>query len=183
KWLVLAVLVRFPFTRRFWALPILIALCQSQKEDKQHHRRHKTPAQVLAQLLLLLRRWFPDRTFVGAADGGFASHELAGSVARARGRTQLVSRFYPNAGLYDPRVAVVGKANGKRATGGKRRVKGDKRATPQEVVAQTAQRQRLRVSWYGGGQRTVEVVSGTGHWYKAGQELVELRWVYVHDLE
>src|SRR5262249_30668864 len=56
KWLVLAVLVRFPFTRRFWALPILIALCQSQKEDKQHHRRHKTPAQVLAQMLLLLRR-------------------------------------------------------------------------------------------------------------------------------
>src|SRR5262249_32415582 len=179
KWLVLAVLVRFPFTRRFWALPILIALCHSQKEDKQHHRRHKTPAQVLAQMLLLLRRWFPDRTFVCAADGGFASHQLAASVSRSRGRTQLVSRFYANAGLYDPPPPVLRKANGKRATAGKPRVKGDKRATPEQVVAQTAQRQRLRVSWYGGGKRTVEVVSGTGHWYKAGQGLVELRWVYV----
>ena len=28
----------------------------------------------------------------------------------------------------------------------------------------------------------MEVVSGTGHWYKAGQGLVEVRWVYVHDL-
>jgi hypothetical protein len=28
----------------------------------------------------------------------------------------------------------------------------------------------------------VEVVSGTGHWYKSGEGLVPVRWVYVHDL-
>jgi len=28
----------------------------------------------------------------------------------------------------------------------------------------------------------VEIVTGTGHWYKAGQGLVLVRWVYVHDL-
>jgi hypothetical protein len=27
----------------------------------------------------------------------------------------------------------------------------------------------------------VEVVTGTGHWYKAGQGLVPVRWVYVQD--
>ena len=27
----------------------------------------------------------------------------------------------------------------------------------------------------------VEVVRGSGHWYKAGQGLVEVCWVYVHD--
>jgi hypothetical protein len=26
------------------------------------------------------------------------------------------------------------------------------------------------------------VVSGNGYWYKAGQGLVEVRWVYVQDL-
>ncbi len=29
--------------------------------------------------------------------------------------------------------------------------------------------------------RDVEAASGTGHWYKAGQGLVEVLWVYVHD--
>ena len=38
------------------------------------------------------------------------------------------------------------------------------------------------MGWYGGGTRRVEVVSGIGHWYKAGQGLVTLVWVFVHDL-
>ena len=29
----------------------------------------------------------------------------------------------------------------------------------------------------------VEVVAGTGHWYKAGNGLVPIRWVFVHDLQ
>jgi hypothetical protein len=47
---------------------------------------------------------------------------------------------------------------------------------------QTAGRQRITVGWYGGGTRRVEVVTGTGCWYKAGRGLVPLRWVFVHDL-
>ena len=43
-------------------------------------------------------------------------------------------------------------------------------------------RRRLSVTWYGGTTRRVEVVSGTGHWYKSGQELVPVRWVWVRDL-
>jgi hypothetical protein len=41
----------------------------------------------------------------------------------------------------------------------------------------------VTVGWYGGGTRLVEVVTGTGHWYKAGHGLVPIRWVFVHDLE
>ena len=39
----------------------------------------------------------------------------------------------------------------------------------------------LDVSWYGGGRRDIEVVSGAGHWLKSGKGLVPVRWVYVHD--
>jgi hypothetical protein len=180
KWLVLAVLVRFPFTKRFWALPLLVVLCKSDKDDKNNNRRHKTPAQVLRQMLLLLRRWFPQRTFVCAADGGFASHELAGSASKSQGRLSLVSRFYAKAALYDPPPPVKLTAQGKKPKG-RPRVKGAKRDPPAEVVAKTTERTRLRVSWYGGGQRDVEVVTGRGHWYKAAQGLVEVLWVYVHD--
>jgi len=40
----------------------------------------------------------------------------------------------------------------------------------------------LEVAWYGGGRRRVEVVTGTGHWYKSGRPLVAVRWVFVRDL-
>ncbi len=37
------------------------------------------------------------------------------------------------------------------------------------------------VSWYGGGRRDVETVSGTGQWYKGGEGLVPVVWVFVRD--
>jgi hypothetical protein len=45
-----------------------------------------------------------------------------------------------------------------------------------------AARTRLNVAWYGSGRRDVATVSGTGWWYQAGQGLVAVRWVFVHDL-
>ena len=35
---------------------------------------------------------------------------------------------------------------------------------------------------FGGQTRRVEVVTGRGHWYKSGERLVEVLWVFVHDL-
>jgi uncharacterized protein YerC len=145
-------------------------------------RRHQTPAQRLLQAVLVLRRWFPEREFVLAADGGFASHELTSRIVRLSKKTTYVSRFYAKGALYDPPPVEVLKANGKRSKSGRPRVKGAKRDTPEEVVAKTKEKTQLKVSWYGGEDRAVEVVSGTGHWYKAGQGLVLVRWVYVHDL-
>ena len=40
------------------------------------------------------------------------------------------------------------------------------------------------MSWYGGESRRVELISGgVGHWYKARQGLVPVRWVFVHDIQ
>ena len=43
KWVVLAILVHFPFATRPWALPVLIALDRSPEWDREHSRRHQTP--------------------------------------------------------------------------------------------------------------------------------------------
>lgn len=173
KWVVLAILVRFPFADRPWALPVLIALYRSPQDNQRRGRRHRTPAQLLQVLLRLLLRWFPGRQFLLAGDQNYGSHEMARLAPRTRGRLHLVSKFYPNAALYEPPPAYDGH--------GRPRVKGAKPPTPQEVVA-TAPRIRRNVAWYGGGRRDVEVVTGTGHWYKAGEGLAPVRWVYVHDL-
>jgi hypothetical protein len=173
KWVVLAVLVRFPFACRPWALPVLVALYRSPEDDRKRGRPHRTPAQLLQLLLRLLLRWFPDRRCVFAGDQNYGSHEMAALAPRTHNRLHVVSKFYPDANLYEPPPAYAGN--------GRPRVKGAKLPTPQQVVA-TAQRTRLNVAWYGGGRRDVEVVTGTGSWYKSGQGLVPVRWVYVHDL-
>jgi DDE superfamily endonuclease len=172
KWVVLCILVRFPFAQRPWALPVLVTLYRSAADNKTRSRPHKTPAQLMQLLLRLLLRWFPHRQFLFAGDSGFGSHEMAAFARRTKGRLTLVSKFPADANLYEPAPAYKGR--------GRPRKKGAKAPSPKEVVAKAA-RTRLNVAWYGGGRRDVEVVSGIGHWYKAGVGLVAVRWVYVHD--
>jgi DDE superfamily endonuclease len=173
KWVVVAVLVRFPFSRRLWALPVLVALYRPEQKG----RRHKTPPELLRQLLRVLLRWFPQRPLVCVADGNYATHDLARLAARHPSRLIYVSHFYADGALYDaPPQATPGV---KRT--GRPRLKGQKLPSPAQVVARAKRRQRLNVAWYGGGRRDVEVVTGTGQWYRSGAGLAALRWVWVHD--
>jgi hypothetical protein len=174
KWVVLAIQVHLPGLDRPWALPVLCALYRSPEEDQRAGRRHKTPCDLMRQLLCVLLRWFPRRKFRFAGDGGYGTHALA-RFASGQPRLTLVSKFYKDANLYDP------PPKRRRGTQGRPRVTGPKRPAPQEVVARTKSRTRLTVSWYGGGNRQVAIVTGIGHWYKGGDGLVPVRWVFVED--
>jgi hypothetical protein len=176
KWVVLCILVQFPFASRSWALPVLVALYRSEQENHLRGRTHQTPVQLLESLLKLLLSWFPERRFILAADGSYGTHELARFAAKQENRLTLVSRFYADANLFEPPPLIVGKRPAHRP-----RVKGAELPKPEEVVRKSP-RTRLNVAWYGGGRREVEVVTGTGHWYKSGLGLVLIRWVFVHDL-
>jgi hypothetical protein len=171
KWVVLAVLVRFPFARRPWALPVLVALYRAAELDRQEHRRHFTPAQQMQRLLRLVLRWFPDRSFVFVGDGGYGTHELA-RFAAAQPRLTLVSKLHPKAGLYAPPPPYRGT--------GRPRDKGAKLPTPQQAAGQMTLG-RLTVAWYGGGTRQVEAGTATALWYQKGKGVVPLRWVFVRD--
>jgi hypothetical protein len=154
KWVVLAVLIRFPLTSRPWALPVLVVLYQNR--DKSGKRRHKTPSQQMRQMLKVLLHWFPQRSFLFAGDGGYGTHELARTAAQRPARLTLTSRFYADANLCAPPPARTG-----RKAMGRPRLKGPKQPSPEKVVAGTRRRQRFNVAWYGGGRRDVEVVTGT----------------------
>jgi hypothetical protein len=130
----------------------------------------------MQQMLRILIGWFPERKFVFSGDGGYGTHALARFAHRHAKRLTLVSRYYPDANLY----ALPSTPKGKRP--GRPQKKGKKCPSPQQVVARTEKRQKLTVNWYGGQTKRLEVVSAIGHWYKGGQELVPIRWVYVHHL-
>lgn len=175
KWVVLAINVKFPFASRPWALPVLSALYRPQELNRKEGRRHKTPIRLAMQLVAALIHWFPERKFILVGDGGYASHELARFCWRHRRHVTLVSRFHPQANLYDAPPTQRSRK------GGRPRLKGRKRAAPSAVVKRSKAK-RFTVNWYGGKTRRVELISDTGHWYKGGDGLVPLRWVFVRDI-
>jgi hypothetical protein len=175
RWVVLAVLVRFPFAARPWALPVLADLYRSEADDRRRRRPHRTPAQLMCRLLRLVLMRFPGRRFVFVGDAAYGTHEVARFCHRHAGRLALVSKLRPDANLYEPPPPYAGK--------GRPRVKGARLPKPREAVGlfRPASRSRLTVPWYGGGTRKVRVLTGTGHWYKSGRGLAPLRWVFVED--
>ncbi|MDY7009765.1 MAG: transposase [Planctomycetota bacterium] len=93
--------VKFPFTSRRWALPVLAASCTARKNSTSPKgRQHKTPLDLARQLMAVLIHWFPERKFVFLGDGGYASHELARFCRRYSRHATLVSRFRGDANLY-----------------------------------------------------------------------------------
>ncbi len=172
KWVVSAVLVRFPWANRPWALPVLVDLYRSKDDDRARRRPHRTPARIMATLLRVLLSWSPGRRFVFVGDGGFGTHEMARFAHRHRARLALVSKLHPEANHFEPPPPYKGK--------GRPPVKGPRRPKPKQAVAGAELRDE-EVAWYGGGRREVGVAGGAGHWYKAGEGLVPIAWVFVRD--
>jgi hypothetical protein len=175
KWVVVSVLVKLPIATRPLALPVLAALYRPLEWNRVHGTRHKTPAHIARLLLARLIRWFPNRCFIFMGDTGYGTSETARFCSKRRRHLTLVSKFYGDAALYEPPPPRT------QGTIGRPRVKGQKLPSPREVVAQRTRRTRLVVAWYGGTRRDVEIVTGTGHWYRIGEDLVAVRWAYVHD--
>ena len=172
KWVVLAVLIRFPRASRPWALPVLVGLYRSEEDDRKRGRPHRTPARIMTTPLRVMLPWFPDRRFVFVGDGGFGTHEVARFVHRHRAHPSLVGKLHPEANLFEPPPPYSGK--------GRPPVKGPRRPKPRQAVA-GATFEAEEVAWHGGGRREVGVTSGAGHWYKAGRGLVPIAWVYVKE--
>lgn len=177
KWVVLAVLVDLPYTGRPIALPLLVALYRDRKTNTDEGRSHKTPAELMSGLLAMLMHWFPERKFVFAGDNAYGSHAMARFAYRHRSQLTLVSKIVSDANLFDPPAKRRGNAVGRPP------VKGKSLPAPCEVVAGRKRGKTLRVRWYGGGWRNVEVITGTGGWFKSGKGLLPIRWVHVRDLD
>jgi hypothetical protein len=141
--------------------------------DGMTRRAHKTPVDLLAQMLRILIRWSPDRTFVCSADGNYAAHQLAELAAANPQRLTFVSKFYPHANLFEPPPVYSGN--------GRPPAKGKELPDPAQVVRDESPGSLLSVAWYGGERRRVEVVTGTGWWYRSGHPLVPVRWAFVRD--
>lgn len=170
-WIVLAVLVRLPYTTRPWALPVLVVRWPTLKEDRKAQRPHKTAVDLAASMIAVLHHWFPRRRFIVVADSRYASRALAQRCLECH--AVLVSVLPPDAALYAPPPA-----RGKRR--GRPPVKGAVLPKPHDAAAK-ARLRRVTVNWYGGTTRRVHVFQSRGRWYRPGDAMVDLNWVYIKD--
>jgi hypothetical protein len=177
RWVCLMLLVPIPWAARTWALPILTALAPSARHDRERGRRHKTRTDWARQLLLVVRRWWPERAIVVVADSTYAALAFLAACRAWREPVTVVTRLRLDAALYDPAPP--------RRPGqlGRPRLKGQRQPTLAAVAAapETAWTALTVARWYGAGARTVEVASATAVWYHSGLPPVPLRWVLIRD--
>lgn len=60
----------------------MLTILESAEENQRRGHRHKTPCDLMRQLLCVLLRWFPRRKFVFAGDSGYGTHALARFATR-----------------------------------------------------------------------------------------------------
>ncbi len=177
RWVCVTLLAPIPWASRAWALPFLSALAPSERYAEERGKRHKKLTGWAWQLLLLVRRWYPDREIVAVADAGYASLKLLDRCRRLSNPITFITRLRLDAALYEPAPP--------RRPGqmGRPRLKGE-RVPNLSVVAQNPDTDWASITvahWYGKSERTIEVVSDTAVWYSTGLPAVPIRWVLIRD--
>jgi hypothetical protein len=177
RWVSLMLLAPIPWAGRVWALPFLTALAPSERANAAAGKRHKAVTDWAWQLLLVVRRWWPDRTIVAVADSGYAAIRLLARCIALPVPITVITRLRLDAALYQPAPP--------RHPGqiGRPRQKGARLPTLAARAADPATRwQSATVAdWYGKGERTVELTSETAVWYHSGLPPVPIRWVLIRD--
>ena len=64
RWVCLMLLVPVPWASRVWALPFLSVLASSERYAQERGKPHKKLTDWARQMLVLVRRWWPEREIV-----------------------------------------------------------------------------------------------------------------------
>ena len=174
RWIVMAVVVTLPWTKQRWALPFLCVLATTPEVSERLGKRHKTVAMWAQQMISLVRRWQAFRSIKLMGDTAYCVLEL-GLHANAQ-QVTLVTTGRLDAVLHEPPPERT------RHTIGRPRVVG-KRLPALEQVLQNPETiwQKLTLDWYGQGERTLEICTGTALWYRYGSDPLPIRWVLTRD--
>jgi DDE superfamily endonuclease len=179
RWVCVMLLVEIPWASRVWALPFLSALAPSERYAAARGRRHKKITEWAWQLLLLVRRWYPQREIVAVADRTYASLKLLDRCRKLSDPITFVTRLRLDAALYEPapprRPGQIGRP----------RLKGERLPNLSEVTDDptTVWKPTKIANWYGSGERLVEIASETAVWYSTGLFAAPVRWVLIRDPE
>jgi len=163
--MVLAMLVSFPWSKRPFALPICCVLRKPENHPKNLKRKTRSGTDLICQILIVIRRWFPDLKITLLGDGDFARAKLCHLCQKLS--IGLVSRMRADARLHD--FVLPGKRKGRTPKVGKR-LKQEERGIWQNE----------QVQWYKGETKKVFMTARDCLWL-AGKEatVIVLKAVWV----
>ncbi len=165
KWVVLTMLITFSWSKRPFALPVFCALRYPEDHPKYKNRRLKSGTDIICQMLIVIRRWFPDMPITLLGDGDYARVKLCELCKRLS--IDLISRMRADARLHD--FVSEGKRKGRRPKVGKRL------ARPEESAWK-----KVAISWYGGNVKEVLISARNCLWLAGkGSAVINLKAIWV----
>lgn len=169
-----ALLVKFPWSKRRWALPFMTVLEPSEKSDKASNKRHKSSIKWSIQMLKQVRRWFPGVAITVLGDGGFAAAAFCWECVHHK--IALVSRLRIDARLYDFPLERLPGAKGRPPK------KGNKLMSFKDMLkVEGLDGKEVEVNGYGEKRCLVKYITNTSLWHVEGYEPIPIRWVLVAD--
>ena len=155
---------------------MLTVLAPPSRYHRQQRRRHKKITGWARQMVMLLRRWLPQRPLVLAGDNGYAVLDLLHCCQSLRQPVTLIARLRLDAALYAPAPTRQPGQNGRPP------LKGPRRPSLKTLLDQSSVSWiSTEVAWYDGSSRAVELSSQTGVWYRSGNPPELIRWVLIRD--
>ncbi len=169
RWIVMAVIVTLPWTKHRCALPFLCVLTTTPEVSAALGKRHKTVGMWARQMVKLVRRWCPTLPITLLGDTAYSILELG--LTCQEQQVSLLTPFHLDAVLH----ALPPERDAH--TIGRPRVVGSRLPSLEQILADpNTTWQRLTLEWYGQGERTLEICTGTALWYRAGFAPLPIRW-------
>lgn len=157
-WVVLAVLVRVPFSSRAWALPVLFRLYRNLKECTRRRAVYKKKTELAREMLDELVSWVGDRRIELAADSAYCNDTVCRGLAD---NVMLFGAMRPDAVL-----TALPTARDK-AVAGRPRVRGKLLRKPEQVARDGRTPWRTVSAKLYGRTTAVRYKSFDAQWYRA----------------
>src|SRR5258708_2923163 len=174
RWIVMAVIVTLPWTNHRCALPFLCVLTTTPEVSAALGKRHKTVGMWARHMVKLVRRWCPTLPITRLRDTAYSILELG--LECQEQQVSLLTPFHLDAVLHEPPPERDAH------TIGRPRVVGSRLPSLEQILADpNTTWQRLTLEWYGQGERTLEICTGTALSYRAGFAPLPIRSVLTRD--
>ena len=157
-WVMLAVLLEVPFSRRSFALPVLFRLYRNLKESKAHGDPHKKKTELAREMLDVLATWVDKRHVDVAADSAYCNDTITRGLPE---NFNLVGSMRPDAVLTEVPVPRD-RQRGRPLKRGTLLPKPENLAKDEKTPWQTC-----TVVLYGGKTSEVKYKTMCGQWYRA----------------
>ena len=160
-----------------WALPFLTVLAASERYHQERGQRHKKLTDWARHMLLIVRRWAPERSLVLVTESSFAVMTLLWRIRQLPNPICCITRLRLDATLYEPALPRKPRQTGRP------RLKGKRLPTLAHVLhdATTCWTTVTVRGWYGEVERAVEITSATAVWYHSAMPPLPIRWLLVRD--